>query len=290
MSCESGRRAPYASDLRYRIVWQRYGMDLQYRAIARNLSISLGTAYNICKRFEITGEVTPKLSCRTNTRILSSHDELIVIGILLNDPSQYLAEVCELISTMLGICISPSTVCRVLQRNGLTRKRIQQVALQRSDEYRGEFMAEMDFFDINQIVWLDETGCDRRDHLRKFGYALRGQRPVYHRLLHRGKRVSIVAAMCTDGVIALEFNDGTFNGDKFKDFLIGTLIPQMKQFDGRNERSVLVMDNCSIHYTSIVQEVLSDAGILTLFLPPYSPDFNPMEELLQHPSHSNYAT
>ena len=35
--------------------------------------------------------------------------------------------------------------------------------------HRGDFMAEID---INQIVWLDETGCDRRDYLRKFGYAL----------------------------------------------------------------------------------------------------------------------
>lgn len=143
-------------------------------------------------------------------------------------------------------------------------------------------MAEMDFFDINQVVWLDETGCDKRDHLRKFGYALRGQRPVYHRMLHRGKRISAVAALCTDGVIALELNDGTFNGDKFTDFILRTLIPQMQQFDGSSERSVLVMDNCSIHYVTPAQEALSDAGILTVFLPPYSPDLNPMEELFSY--------
>ena len=92
--------------------------------------------------------------------------------------------------------MSSSTICRLIQRNGLTHKRIQQVALQRSDEYRGDFMAEMDFFDISQIVWLDETGSDKRDNIRKFGYSLKGQRPVYHRLLHRGKRISAVAAIC----------------------------------------------------------------------------------------------
>ena len=39
------------------------------------------------------------------------------------------------------------------------------------------------------------------------------------------------------------------------------------------------MDNCSIHYTHSAQEALSEAGILTVFLPPYSPDMNPAEEL-----------
>ena len=178
--------------------------------------------------------------------------------------------------------MSSSTICRLIQRNGLTHKRIQQVALQRSDEYRGDFMAEMDFFDISQIVWLDETGSDKRDNIRKFGYSLKGQRPVYHRLLHRGKRISAVAAICTDGLVALELNDGTFNGEKFKDFILGTLIPQMQQFDGSSKRSVLVMDNCSIHHTMDVQEVLSNAGILTLYLPPYSPDLNPMEEVFSY--------
>ncbi len=85
--------------------------------------------------------------------------------------------------------------------------------------------------------------------------------------------------MCTDGVVALELNDGTFNGEKFKYFILGTLIPQ---FDGSSERSVLVMDNCSIHHTSDVQEALSNAGILTLYLPPYSPDLNPMKKLFSY--------
>lgn len=109
-------------------------------------------------------------------------------------------------------------------------------------------MAQIDFFNIDQIVWLDETGCDKRDHVRKLGYAMRGERPVYNRLLHRGKRISAVAALCTDGVIALEMSEGTFNGTKFTDFILQYLIPEMQQFDGSSTRSVLVMDNCSIHH------------------------------------------
>ena len=99
-------------------------------------------------------------------------------------------------------------------------------------------MAEMQFFSIEQIVWLDETGSDNRDHVRKMGYAMRGERPVYHRILHRGRRVSAIAAMCSDGVIALELQEGTYNGDKFVEFVTGTLIPSMCQFNGSNSSCV----------------------------------------------------
>lgn len=45
-----------------------------------------------------------------------------------------------------------------------------------------------------------------------------------------------------------------------------------------NPRSVLVVDNCRIHHTDTLQDVLNDAGIMLLYLPPYSPDLNPIEE------------
>ena len=98
-------------------------------------------------------------------------------------------------------------------------------------------MAEIEFFKTNQLIWLDETGCDRRDHTRKMGYALRGERPVCKRILHRGQRISAITAMSCDGVIALQLNGGTLNGDKFVQFITEILIPEMYQFDGTNQIS-----------------------------------------------------
>ena len=51
----------------------------------------------------------------------------------------------------------------------------------------------------------------------------------------------------------------------------------MLPFDGYNPKSIAVMDNCSIHHVEEVAEVFNSAGILLLFLPPHSPDFNPIE-------------
>ncbi len=219
---------------------------------------------------------------RLNTRVLSPYNEQIIIGLLFENPCLYLGEICQKIEHIAGLKVSTSTVCRIIQRHGFTRKKVQQVALQRCSEYRGDFMAEIQFFSVDQIVWLDETGCDNRDHIRNLGYAMRGIRPVCKRLLHRGQRISAVAAMCSEGVIALELGEGTYNGDRFLEFITGILIPEMLQFDGSSPRSVLVLDNCSIHHTAPVLQLLNTAGILTMFLPPYSPDLNPAEELFSY--------
>ena len=72
------------------------------------------------------------------------------------------------------------------------------------------------------------------------------------------------------------------NGDTFYDFVRGNLIPNMLPFNGHNPHSILVMDNCSIHHVQSVVELLRNAGILLLFLPPYSPDLNPIEEMFSY--------
>ena len=116
-----------------------------------------------------------------------------------------MGEISQHIADITSTQVSPPTVCRILRKHGLTRKKIQQVALQRSVVTRAKFMADMQFFHTNQIVWLDETGCDRRDQIQKHGYNLRGKRLVY-RWLHRGNRISALIAMCTDGMLATELS------------------------------------------------------------------------------------
>ena len=49
-----------------------------------------------------------------------------------------------------------------------------------------------------------------------------------------------------------------------------------------DKHSVVIMDNCSIHHVAEVKDLIEDAGILLLFLPPYSPDYNPIEELFSY--------
>ena len=79
-------------------------------------------------------------------------------------------------------------------------------------------MAQCTVFSRNQFVWVDETGSDKCDHIRKYGYAIRGTTPVSHRLLARGQRVNAIAAFSAQ-VVAVDIVTGFVNGEKFFDFL-----------------------------------------------------------------------
>ena len=70
--------------------------------------------------------------------------------------------------------------------------------------------------------------------------------------------------------------------DDFFDFIRGTLIPHMGPFDGVSPHSILIMDNCSVHHVNKVRKLLQQAGFFMLFLPPNSPNLNPLEKAFSY--------
>ena len=68
------------------------------------------------------------------------------------------------------------------------------------------------------------------------------------------------------------------NGIVFCGFLEQSLLPQLLPFDSTNPRSVVFLDNASIHHVSQAVSLIQSVGALIHFLPPYSPDLNPIEE------------
>jgi hypothetical protein len=143
-------------------------------------------------------------------------------------------------------------------------------------------MAQSFLFQRNMFVWIDETGSDARNHVRKYGYALRGDTPTTHHFLSRGKRINAVAAISSEGVVAVDLKEHTITGDHFYDFVRGSLVPTMLQFNGENPHLIGVMDNCAIPHVREIKELFQNAAILLLYLPPYSPDMNPIEEVFSY--------
>ena len=73
--------------------------------------------------------------------------------------------------------------------------------------------------------------------------------------------------------------EGSVNGETFEAFLKSHLLPILQPFNWSNPLSVVIMDNASIHHVEGVRKIVEDqAGARLLFLPPYSPDLNPLEE------------
>ena len=135
-------------------------------------------------------------------------------------------------------------------------------------------------YESHMFVFLDETGADRRNMLRKYGYSIRGKPAQRHTWLVRGERVSGIAIISVRGLLDVSVVKGTVDGDtcKFYDFVQKYLLPQLMPFNGVNPHSIVILDNCSIHYVEEITSMIEEVGALVHFLPPYSPDFNPIEE------------
>ncbi len=132
----------------------------------------------------------------------------------------------------------------------------------------------------SMLIWIDESGCDKRNCLRKRAYSARGMTPQDHQLLVRGTRYSAIPIMSMDGIHDVTLFEGNVNGERFESFVRNCLLPILKPFNWTNKHSVVVMDNASIHHIdSIVDLIQNQAGARLVFLPPYSPDLNPLEEV-----------
>jgi len=82
--------------------------------------------------------------------------------------------------------------------------------------------------------------------------------------------------------LACQFTDGTTNGDLFQDFVEKDLLTQLLPFNGSNSKSVVVMDNASVHHSQAILDLVSSVGAILIYLPPYSPDLNPIEEAFSY--------
>lgn len=156
---------------------------------------------------------------------------------------------------------------------------MQLIAQQRDEQLRAIFTIDVSLYSDDLLIFIDETGCDRRDALRKYGYGLRGRRVKCQKLLVRGEHISVIAAMTVRGVLDVRIVRGSVTGDVFVDFIERQLLPHLSTFNGVNPASVVILDNCSVHHVPGVQIAIKDVGALVNYLPPYSPDYNPIELL-----------
>ena len=120
------------------------------------------------------------------------------------------------------------------------------------------------------LVFLDESGVNT-GMTRLYGRAPKDQRVVDAVPDVRFARTTIISSVRMDGTIVPCVFEDALNGDLFKEYVRVFLVPTLKQGD------IVVMDNLSSHKVSGIAEMLEAVGAQIRFLPPYSPDLNPIE-------------
>ena len=215
---------------------------------------------------------------RRKLKKLTEEDQFFILELVIEHPGIYLKELRHELLVSKATQASMATICRFLHSCAFSRTRIRSIALQRNEEKRAKYVAEVALYTPSMFVFVDEMGSDLRDGLRKFGYSARGQRCVATRLLERGECISVIGALTVSGILGYQFIHGTSNGDVFQKFVEIELLPQLLPFNGSNDTSIVVLDNASIHHSQAIFDLVSSVGALLIYLPPYSPDLNPIEE------------
>ena len=127
--------------------------------------------------------------------------------------------------------------------------------------------------DASRFGFLDETNA-ATNMVRRYGWGTRGERLVDAAPAGHWKTTTFVAGLRCDGVIAPFVLDGAMTGEVFRASVEQMLAPALLPGD------VVVMDNLSAHTVAGVREAIRAVGASILYLPAYSPDLNPIEQLL----------
>lgn len=121
-------------------------------------------------------------------------------------------------------------------------------------------------------MFLDETGA-QTDMIRRYGRAKGGARCLDKAPGGHWKTMTFIAGLRIDDITAPWCLDRAMNGDTFKAYLVTQLAPTLRPGD------IVIADNLSSHKVAGVREIIKSCGATMIYLPPYSPDLNPIEQV-----------
>ena len=260
----------HSLDLRKRIV-EAVQSGSAARAAARRFGVSASSAITLVGRWRRTGDYGPGQVGGQKRRKLAGHVDWLH-DVMTSEPDITLRELQERLAGK-GIKISCQSINDTLHALGYRYKKTAHAA----EQERADVAAKrrlwrnwQHWLRTGRLVFVDETGA-RTNMARLRGRSLKGQR--LHAAIPWGhwKTTTFVAGLRTTGFIAPMVLDGAMNGAAFKAYVEQMLAPSLSPGD------IVIMDNLSSHKVAGVRKAIKAAGAFLLYLPPYSPDLNPIE-------------
>jgi transposase len=270
-----------SQDLKERALWL-----LQERYIDHDIAHLLGVSTRSIQRWEDNfndyGSVVAPFSAVAKGRPSRLNQEATgdLISLSLESPELFLDEIQDWLAVVHSTAISLSQLHCILNDCGLSFKLMRRAAAERDEpgrqKWREAYQAQ---YASSQLLFVDESSKDDRTIYRHYGRAPSGHRAVIPANFVRGERYSLVAALGVDGYEAIRVVPGSVDGETFFDFIMEDVVrrrvllfrsihlrsqtvlkqlPRMNQFPG--ERSVLVLDNCSIHKSDAIREIIEGWG------------------------------
>lgn len=271
-----------SDDDRKRVV-QAYIQQQTTTSISDVLGIKPQTIRAIIKLYKDTGRIcTLKRGGRHETK-LNNHQKDIIVSWINADCSMTLQAIAAKVSTAFGISISKSTVDRILGDFHFSWKRTSNQPVARNDIagiharkiYADMYMEFLGSYCERDFLFVDEFGINVSMRSRH-GRSMVGTRAVQRVSTLRSRNITVGAAMSTQGIIHFKWQDSAFKSSSFTDYLT-EVCDKLSQRNQSNR--IFVVDNASIHNNQMTRQMLNLRGHVLMFLPPYSPFLNPIENL-----------
>lgn len=267
------RGKAYSQDLRERVFAAVDDDSLGGGQIARQLRVSASYVSKVLGRRRQTGRTTAlSQRCHVPPKLTDLHGA--IEAQVSARPDATIAELQAWLSKSHAVSASTGLIWKTLAALGLTFKKKSLRASEQDREdvakARAEWRKKQPGMMPGKLVFVDETST-KTNMARLCGRAPRGKRLVDAVPHGHRKTTTFVGALRCDGLTAPLAVDGAVNGELFLAYVQQILVPTLKPGD------VVIMDNLPCHKVAGVREAIEAAGASLLFIPPYSPDLNPIE-------------
>jgi transposase len=262
---------PYSKDLRERVAAAVDHGEGSQREIARRFCVSLTFVFRLLRRRREAGTLDPKPHGGCPPPALGPDEPQRLAELIREKPDATLDQLRD----RGGFRCSLTTLWRSLRRLGLTRKKKTLHADERGrpdvQKRRRSFRREVKRIEPERLVFVDETGVTTA-MTPAYAWAPRGERADAS-APRCWESVTVIAAPGRDGVRAPLRFPGSAHAATFESYIEQVLVPESHEGD------VVVFDNLSAHLGPAVAEAIEGVGASVLPLPPYSPDYTPIEEM-----------
>jgi transposase len=244
------------------------------RAAARLFEVSESSGVKRAQRFRKSGSVKPTGVRGHRRSPLDAHSAWL-LSLVEAQPDLTLEEIGGRLRREKGLSVGLASIWRFFERHRITFKKSARAVEQDREDVRNareRWKAQQGSLDPAKLVFLDETGT-ATNMARLRGRCRRGER--LPGLVPHGhwKTTTFVAALRIDAVTAPFVIAEPMNGEILLGYLEKCLVPTLSPGD------IVVMDNLAAHKVAGVRELIQATGARLFYLPPYSPDLNPIEQL-----------
>ncbi|WP_263490448.1 IS630 family transposase [Mesorhizobium sp. CA15] len=262
---------PLSDDLRERVVAAVLSGESR-RSAAKRFGIANSTAVKLLQRHQATGSVAPGKMGGHRRRVLEPHRAFIVERI--NQTSDLSLHRLKDELAARGVKVSHNAVWQFLRREGLSfKKTLFALEQARADiaRRRQRWRSWQAGLDPQCLVFIDETWI-KTNMAPLRGWGPKGKR--LRSLAPHGhwRTLTFLGALRCDRLAAPCVFDGPINGQCFRAYVEQQLITVLKPGD------IVIMDNLGSHKSAAIRQMIKAAGARLWYLPPYSPDLNPIEQ------------